>query len=190
MCPEATYASHVPSEASRSKTAFPSWRTSPRCGGTGARPPRSSARFRVLTDRRVCAGQQASVSPQAWGIQRPCDGGRFYSCRGCHRGGSNRSSPRSLVRLAPRRPTKAPTSRVARGRIPGSSAAYKQKLSASWSCQVRAHRVEQNGSPFLTAKLGRLWRQFTQRPSPRWGGSAGSERRSPNLNRASSASFP
>jgi hypothetical protein len=61
---------------------------------------------------------------------------------------------------------------------------------ASWSCQLRAHPVEQNGSPFLTAISGRLLRQFTQRPSPCWGGSAASEGRSPNLNRALSASFP
>jgi cation transport ATPase-like protein len=61
---------------------------------------------------------------------------------------------------------------------------------ASWSCQVCAHPVEQNGSPFLTAISGRPLRQFTQHPSPRRGGSAGSDRRSANLNRASSASFP
>jgi hypothetical protein len=61
---------------------------------------------------------------------------------------------------------------------------------ASWSCQVRAHPVEQNGSPFLTAISGRPLRQFTQHPSPRRGGSAGGDRRSANFNRASSASFP
>jgi hypothetical protein len=62
-------------------------------------------------------------------------------------------------------------------------------LAASWSYQVRAHPVEQKGSPFLTASSGRLPRQFTHRRSPRWGGSAGSEGGSPNLKRVFSARF-
>jgi hypothetical protein len=63
-------------------------------------------------------------------------------------------------------------------------------LPASWSCQKRAQRVEQNGSPFLTAISGRLSRQLAQRPSRRWGGSTDSEACSPNRMRVSSASFP
>ena len=63
-------------------------------------------------------------------------------------------------------------------------------LAASWSCQVRAHSFEQNGSPSLTAITGRSLRQFTQRPSARRGGSARSEGCSLNLNRALSANFP
>ena len=63
-------------------------------------------------------------------------------------------------------------------------------LAASWSCQVRAHAFEQNGSPSLTAITGQSLRQFTQRPSARQGGSARSEGCSLNLNRALSANFP
>jgi len=64
-------------------------------------------------------------------------------------------------------------------------------LAASWSCQLRAHWVEQNGSPLFTPNSGRLLRQFTQSPSRRWDGSARSGGCcSPNLIRVSSASFP
>jgi hypothetical protein len=43
---------------------------------------------------------------------------------------------------------------------------------ASWSCHPRAHPVEQNGSPFLTATSGRSLPQHVQRPSRRGEGSA------------------
>jgi hypothetical protein len=43
---------------------------------------------------------------------------------------------------------------------------------ASWSCHPRAHPVEQNGSPFLTATSGRSLPQHGQRPSRRGEGSA------------------
>ena len=43
---------------------------------------------------------------------------------------------------------------------------------ASWSCHPRAHPVEQNGSPFLTATSGRSPPQPEQRPSRRREGSA------------------
>jgi hypothetical protein len=63
-------------------------------------------------------------------------------------------------------------------------------LASNWPCQSRAHAVEQNGSPFLTATSGRLLRQLTQRPSRRRGGSTLIEGCSSNLIRALSASFP
>jgi hypothetical protein len=63
-------------------------------------------------------------------------------------------------------------------------------LAASWPCQFRAHAVEQNGSPFLTATSERLLRQLTQHPSRRPGGSARIEGCSSNLIRAFSANFP
>jgi hypothetical protein len=43
---------------------------------------------------------------------------------------------------------------------------------AGWSCHPRAHPVEQNGSPFLTATSGRSPPQHGQRPSRRGEGSA------------------
>jgi hypothetical protein len=111
----------------RSKTAFPSWRTSPRSGGTGARPPRSFARSQpsLLDKHTPCAnrptcmrGTSGERFTAGWvGAQRSCDSGRFYSCRGCHRGGGDRSSPRSLVRLTSGRQTKAPTAQVAAARV-------------------------------------------------------------------------
>lgn len=63
-------------------------------------------------------------------------------------------------------------------------------LSASWWCQVRAHRVEQNGSAFLTAISERVPRQFAQRPSRRSRGSTRSGGRPPILRRVSSAKSP
>ena len=48
---------------------------------------------------------------------------------------------------------------------------------ASWSCQPRAHPVEQNGSPFLTATSGRSPPQPEQRPSRRREGSGRIARR-------------
>src|SRR4029453_4523789 len=44
-------------------------------------------------------------------------------------------------------------------------------LLASWLCHPRAHPVEQNGSPFLTATSGRSLPQDEQRPSRRLLGS-------------------
>jgi hypothetical protein len=45
-------------------------------------------------------------------------------------------------------------------------------LVASWLCHPRAHPVEQNGSPFLTATSDRSLPQHEQRPSRRGEGSA------------------
>jgi hypothetical protein len=45
-------------------------------------------------------------------------------------------------------------------------------LLARWLCHSRAHPVEQNGSPFLTATSGRSLPQHGQRPFRRGGGSA------------------
>jgi alkylhydroperoxidase/carboxymuconolactone decarboxylase family protein YurZ len=48
-------------------------------------------------------------------------------------------------------------------------------LLASWLCHPRAHPIEQNGSPFLTATSGRSLPQYEQRPSR--GGEGSSNRR-------------
>jgi hypothetical protein len=116
------------------------------CGQARTRwsmPPRSWPRFR----------------PGTTGLKLPSGCRRLHRRHRCYCGGGHRRRPPGVVRLAPRRPTQAPTSQLGSERV-----AHNAFPRCGDSVTARKHRYQKGASPRRAAQTGGYGQVSVARP--------------------------